>query len=118
MLKFICFGLFLAFATACENSGKFSEQTCTSWKDKGFCKDSPYEQFMADNCAKTCGCLEENTVYTDDCTNEGIIVLYQGIKDAIKEQKLNPKIQSKTYNSFPFLCVIPFIDLPEICHMH
>ena len=70
-LKLIYFGLFLAFTTACENSGKFSEQTCTSWKDKGFCKDSPYEQFMADNCAKTCGCLEENTVYTDDCTNEG-----------------------------------------------
>ena len=88
MLRLICFGLFLAFATACENSGKFSEQTCTSWKDKGFCKDSPYEQFMADNCAKTCGCLEENTVYTDDCTNEGIIVFYQGI---LKRTKIKSK---------------------------
>ena len=72
MLKLICLGLFLAFATACENSGKFPDYVCDGWKNKGMCKGK-YEQFMTDECAKSCGCVEENTVYTDDCTDEGNI---------------------------------------------
>ena len=39
----------------CENSGEFTDDLCSRWKNTGYCQKGLYVKFMTDHCSMTCG---------------------------------------------------------------